>query len=264
MIELFINTFIHLRPIDIVDILLVAYLLYELYNLIKGTVAINIFLGIISIYLVWKLVQIFEMELLSEILGQFISVGVLALIVVFQQEIRKFLLRLGTPNFIQKGPRRFMFWKIRQGSDQSELIGKIAQTCKDLSAVSTGGLIVITRKNDLQEVVDTGDYLNAEVSVALLETIFFKNTPLHDGAVVIANNRIKAARCVLPLTRQLDFPQDFGLRHRAAVGITENSDAIAIIVSEQTGHISVSENGILTTNLSGKELREFLSDKLSA
>jgi diadenylate cyclase len=263
MTDLIIQTFIQIRPIDIIDILLVAYLLYELYNLIKGTVAINIFLGIIAIYLVWKLVELFEMELLSEILGQFISVGVIALIVVFQQEIRKFLLHLGTPNFISKGPRRFMFWKVGKVKDNTDLVSKIVTTCRDLSASMTGGLIILTRKNELQEVIDTGDFINSEVSEALIETIFFKNTPLHDGAVVISGNRIKAARCVLPLTRKLDFPPEYGLRHRAALGITESTDAVAIVISEQTGKISHCVDGELTIGVTPKLLSEFLKSKLT-
>ncbi len=258
MIPLLINDFLKIRLLDVIDVLLVAFLLYQLYNLIKGTGTINIFLGIIAIYVIWLIVKAFEMQLLSEILGQFISVGVIALIIVFQQEIRQFLLALGSPNFLKKGAKGFrgLRWQISQleGLD----IEPIVNACESMAASNTGALIVIARRNELKAYVETGEAINASISKQLLENIFFKNSPLHDGAVIIISNKIKAARCVLPVSEKTDFPSFIGLRHRAAAGITEESDAITIVVSEQRGEISLAQNGELTINIKAIKLREFL------
>lgn len=255
--------FLDMRFLDIIDILLVAILLYQLYKLIKGTVAIKIFLGIISLYLVWKLVRLFEMELLSEILGQFISVGVLALIIVFQPEIRKFLLILGSQGLLNKGPRSF--WKrLWHLEEQPRLnIPPIVNACEELAQTKTGALIVITRENQLSWYVDTGEILDARISRQLLENIFYKNSPLHDGAVIISNNSIKAARCVLPVSDNPEFPESLGLRHRAAVGITEQSDAISLVVSEQTGKISLCKSGEIKRNINPVQLKELLAREFS-
>jgi len=257
-------TFIQLRLLDVVDILLVAFLLYYLYKLIRGTGALNIFLGIISVYVIWWLVRIFEMELLTEILGQFISVGVLALIVVFQPEIRKFLLILGTRGFLNQRSRKYLgrLWHIDQGPGLA--INDIVAACQELSASRTGALIVITRENRLDPFTETGELIEARVSRQLLENIFFKNSPLHDGAVIISNNRIKAARCVLPVSESADFPAYLGLRHRAAVGVTEFSDALAIVVSEQTGGISWMKNGEMRRNIKPLELKEIMVKEFTA
>jgi diadenylate cyclase len=261
---LFINGFITLRWLDILDILLVAFLIYELYNLIKGTVAINIFIGIIAIYFVWKLVEAFEMDLLSQILGQFISVGVIALIIVFQQEVRQFLLLLGTPNFIQKGPKRFLFWRWQINKPDLLDIEPIVAACKSMTETKTGALIVITRSNELKQYIETGEVIDARISKQLLENIFYKNSPLHDGAVIISLNTIKAARCILPVSESTDIPPHMGLRHRAAAGITEESDCIALIVSEQRGAISFSTGGKIAENISPLRLQEILEKEFKA
>lgn len=254
----FITNFITIRWLDVVDILLVALLLYKLYSLIKGTGTINIFIGIIAIYLIWLLVKAFEMELLSEILGQFISVGVIALIIVFQQEIRQFLLVLGSPYFLKKGSRSFL--NIKWNADQNENtdIEPIVSACISMAASKTGALIVMTGKNELKLFVEAGEQINASISKQLIENIFFKNSPLHDGALIIGGNRIIAARCILPVSERSDFPANAGLRHRAAVGITEESDAFSIIVSEQRGEISIAQRGMLTMNIKSQRLRELL------
>lgn len=258
MPPLFIPAFLQIRLLDVIDIILVAVLLYQLYTLIRGTGALNIFLGILSIYLIWWLVRLFEMELLTAILGQFISVGVLALIIVFQPEIRKFLLLVGTRSFINKPSRKF-FNKLWQFEDTIILnIAPIVNTCQRFSDSRTGALMVITKENELAFFADTGELVDARISEHLLENIFFKNSPLHDGAVIITNNRIKAARCVLPVSENPSFPTSLGLRHRAATGITEQSDAIAIVVSEQTGKISVAKGGEIRRNLKPVQLKEFL------
>lgn len=255
--------FIQLRLLDFVDIALVAILLYYLYKLIRGTGALNIFLGITSIYIFWWLVRLFEMELLTEILGQFISVGVLALIVVFQPEIRKFLLILGTRSFLNKRSRAFLgrLWHMEHST--SLAISDIVGACEMFSESRTGALIVLTVENNLEIFVETGELLDARVSKQLIENIFYKNSPLHDGAVIITNNRIAAARCVLPVSESSQFPAYLGLRHRAAVGISELSDAIAIVVSEQTGRISWVKNGRMKRNIKPVELKEMMVKEFS-
>jgi uncharacterized protein (TIGR00159 family) len=256
--------FIQIRFLDIIDIFLVAVLIYYLYKIIRGTGALNIFLGIISIYIIWWLVRLFEMELLTEILSQFISVGVLALIVVFQPEIRKFLILLGTRSFLGKKTRNILgrFWQT--GEETRLNINDIVTACEQLAATHTGALIVITRENNLDFFVETGQMMDAIISRQLLENIFYKNSPLHDGAIIITNNRIRAARCVLPVSESTMFPAYLGLRHRAAVGITEQSDAIAIVVSEQTGRISWVRDGKLKRNIKPVELKEMLVKEFSA
>jgi len=258
MILNFITGFIIIRWLDVIDVLFVAILLYQLYRIIKGTGTINIFIGIIAIYLIWVLVKAFEMELLSEILGQFISVGMIALIIVFQQEIRQFLLLLGSPNFLKKGSKSFINIKWQLNQLEGLDIEPVVNACESMVASHTGALIVIAKKNELKPYVETGELLNASISKQLLENIFFKNSPLHDGAVIISGNRIRAARCVLHVSEKNDFPSYIGLRHRAAAGIAEESDAIAIVVSEQRGEISVAQNGVLTINIKAQKLREIL------
>jgi len=263
MTELMINGFITLRWLDILDIILVAFLIYELYNLIKGTVAINIFIGIIAVYFIWKLVKFFEMDLLGELLGQFISVGVIALIVVFQQEIRQFLLLLGTPNFIQKGPRSFLFWHMPQNKLIVLDVSTLVYACKTLAESKTGALIVIARTNELKQFIETGEQIDAKVSQRLIENIFYKNSPLHDGALIITNNTLRAARCVLPVSENIDFPDHMGLRHRAAVGVTDVCDAIAIAISEQRGTISFATAGKMEENVTAFRLQELLEKEFS-
>ncbi|HQN99207.1 MAG TPA: diadenylate cyclase, partial [Bacteroidales bacterium] len=228
LIETILPLFITFRWIDAIDIFLVALLLYEFYNLVKGTGAINIFIGIVAIIVLWKIVSALEMVLLSEILGAFISVGFIALIVVFQPEIRQFLLLLGNPSFIQERRRKFLFWRIPAANDERLAVDVIVSACQRMGNTATGALIVIAKTNELKEYVLSGEPIDSIISVPLLETIFFKNTPLHDGAAIIINNRIKAARCILPVSSNNKIPIELGLRHRAAIGVTERTDAIAL------------------------------------
>ncbi len=259
MTELLITGFIEIRWLDIIDILLVAVLLYLLYNLVKGTVAISIFFGIVAIFLIWKVVDALQMQLLREILGAFISVGFIALIIIFQPEIRQFLLTLGKGGFLRDHRRRFFWWRF--GEENKDLdIDRIVQSCQRMSNIKQGALIVITRQNELHNIVDTGEAIDARVSAELLDTIFFSNSPLHDGAVVITENRIRAARCILPVSRSQKLPPSLGMRHRAAVGVTESSDAIALIVSEENGKISYSAGGKLTRNVQPAQLHDFLKE----
>jgi diadenylate cyclase len=247
-----------IRIIDVIDVILFAILLYEIYNLVKGTAAIRIFVGLIAVFIIWKIVKALQMQLLTEILGQFISVGFIALIVVFQPEIRQFLLLLGKTQIIRTHPGRFLFWKIRFSNPIRLQTDKIVKACQKMAESKTGALIVIARKNELESYVDTGYTLDAKISEPLLETIFFKNSPLHDGAVIILGEYIRAARCILPVSGKSEIPAMCGLRHRAAVGITERSDALAIIVSEERGKISYSLEGKLVEDVTPSELSAFL------
>ncbi len=254
-----IEYFSSLTVVRIIDVLLVLYLLYELYNFIKGTAGINIFLGIIAVYLIWKLVIYLKMPMLSEILGQFISVGVIAIIIVFQQEIRKFLLLLGNPRFMHnKTRRRFLFWKFSIYQDTTLDIVTLINAVRKMSASKTGALIVLTRKNELEDIVLTGVRIDAEISEQLIENIFFRNSPLHDGAVVISENRIVAAKCILPVSDNEELLQDMGLRHRAALGISESTDAVVIVVSEQTGNIAVTVGREIRTHVKPADLQDYL------
>lgn len=254
---------IQFKFLDVLDIFLVAFLLYELYNLLKGTVAINIFFGIIAFYLLWKVVTALEMKLLSEILGSFVSVGFIALIVVFQPEIRKFLLMLGTPGFIKKKRRRFLFWKLDFTNPTLLSIDQIIMACRNMSENKTGALVIVANKSELEQYAITGQKLEALVSEPLIESIFFKNNPLHDGAVIIHDNKIKAARCILPVSANPRIPASLGLRHRAAVGITEFSDALAIVVSEETGNIAYAKDGKIQTRVKPNQLKTNLLEDLS-
>lgn len=249
--------FLNIRFLDVIDILLVALLVYIVYNLLKGTAAINIMLGILAIFILWRLVKFFEMELLSEILGAFISVGFIALIVVFQPEIRRFLLLLGTPSFIKRNGPRFLYWKYSYRNAPVD-IDPVIQACRRMALSKTGALIAMARHNRLEEFTETGEMIDSRISTPLIENIFFKNSPLHDGALVIVDNRMKAAKCILPVSANPDLPSNIGLRHRAAVGLTERSDAVAIIVSEQTGKISYSLKGLLYLDVEPALLKQVL------
>lgn len=249
--------FISIRLIDIIDILLVAGLLFALYKMLKGTVAINIFLGIVALFLIWQVVNALQMELLSEILGAFISVGLVALIIIFQPEIRQFLLAVGTPSFLKKYDKRFSFVTdyFKQHFDFD--LDAVVTACQRMSEQRLGALIVVTRQNELDQYVRTGQLVNASISHTLIENIFFKNSPLHDGAMIITNNSIKAAACIMPITKK-NIKRTAGLRHRAAVGITEISDAIAIVISEETGHISYSLKGEIEYSIKPEKLQQKL------
>jgi uncharacterized protein (TIGR00159 family) len=236
-------------------------LLYQLYKLVKGTVAIRIFLGILAIYLFWKVVTALRMELLSEILGQFIGVGVLALIIVFQQEIRRFLLIVGSqsPFAGAKILNKIFNWSKDENREGNLKVNALIKAIHNMSRTKTGALIILAHDTELKFHASTGIEINADVSSAIIESIFFKNSPLHDGGVIIYNNKIKAARCILPVSDNPEIPSHFGLRHRAAIGITENSTALAIIVSEESGKISISKRGVISENIKIEELREILA-----
>ncbi|WKD86029.1 Cyclic di-AMP synthase CdaA [Polaribacter huanghezhanensis] len=254
--------FIDFSILDILDILLVAALLYYIYKLLKGTVAINIFLGIAFIFLIWKVTQALKMEMLSGILGYLLSGGVIALIIVFQQEIRKFLLMIGTTNFSSK--RSFLKQlKFLKSEIESETdVDTIVNSCIKLSKTKTGALIVIERTNNLDFLGNNGDKMNAAVNEAIIESIFYKNSPLHDGATIIRDNFIVATRVVLPLSNE-KIPARFGLRHKAAIGVTEKTDALCLLVSEETGEISYIKDGTFDLYSDYSELIEKIKEDLN-
>jgi len=235
--------FLDFSILDVIDIVLVAVLLYYVYKLIRGTVAINIFIGIAIVYLIWKLTVALQMELLSDILGKFLGGGFIALIIVFQQEIRKFLLMVGSTNFASKKGFIKQLKFLKSDDIITTDVESIVSACKTMSQTKTGALIVIERNSNLDLIKQSGDEMHAEVNVPLLNSIFYKNSPLHDGAIIIEDNIITATRVILPLEKDISIPARFGLRHRAAIGVTMRSDALAIVVSEETGQISYIKNG---------------------
>jgi uncharacterized protein (TIGR00159 family) len=251
-------TFLEIRFIDLVDIFLVAYLMYRLYMLIKGTVALNIFIGLFAFVLFWLMIKALNMELSSTILDNFVNVGVLAIIIVFQQEIRRFLLLLGSRYNLHN---KFSFERIFESKSPAMMsiyIKPVVKACEGFARSRTGALIVITKDSELLDFVHTGELLNAVISRQLIESIFFKNSPLHDGAVIINRNKIKAAGCILPVSQNMEMPKRYGLRHRAGMGITEATDAVAIIVSEERGQISFFQRGKADYNITLADLEKRL------
>lgn len=245
--------------LDIIDILLVALIMFQLYRIIRGTSAFSIFIAIFSIYLFWLIVKALNMQLVSSLLGQVIGVGVIALIIVFQQEVRRFLLIIGS-RYITNSKFAFTrFFTSSKSNPGGPIIAEeIVRASELMAAKNIGALIVIGRQSRLGMYAEGGEIIKARISAELLETIFFKNSPLHDGAVLIEDDKILAARCTLPVTDQFTLPPRYGMRHRAAIGMSEHSDALVIIVSEETGHISVADTGSIREDLSPKELRNIL------
>jgi len=260
-LELLFLNFIDFRWYDLVDIILVAALLYTTYKLLKGTAATNILIGIVAVFLIWKVVNALQMTMLTEILGAFISGGFIGLIIIFQPEIREFLFTLGTTSFWEKYSKKLGFMKNFFQDTYEINIDPIVVACNRMSEIKQGALIVITRQNELQQYAESGQIIDGVISVALIENIFFKNSPLHDGAMIITNNRIHAAACILPVTKK-HLKLTAGLRHRAAVGITEISDAIAILVSEETGNICYSVKGEIKYNILPARLQSLLVSDL--
>lgn len=251
-----------IRFVDILDVLLVAVLVYELYRLLKGTNVMRIFWAIIVIYLAWRLFDMLNMRFCSEILGGIISIGVIALVIVFQPEIRKFLLMIGTKTQLTGDTvmKRFKFWRSDLGKRNGVNIEPYIQACMHMSQNKTGALIIFKRSNEVEELVNTGERINAIASSALLETLFFKNSPLHDGAVIVKGNQILAARCILPVTSRTDIDPNLGLRHRSAIGVTEQLDVVSVIVSEETGAISYALEGEIHHNVGPVQLRQALEE----
>jgi diadenylate cyclase len=250
---------LQISVLDIIDIFLVAVILFQFYRLIRGTTAFSIFLGIFFIYLFWLVVKALKMELISSLLGQIIGVGAIALIIVFQQELRRFLLIIGN-RYITRS--RFSFGNFFPTEDRDagnpKEAEEIVRAVESMASKKIGALIVVGRKSRLDMYTEGGEILRAIISAELLESIFFKNGPLHDGAVLIEDGKILAARCPLPVTDQINLPPRYGMRHRAAIGISEHSDALVVVISEETGNISVADTGKVTRIKGTNDLREIL------
>jgi diadenylate cyclase len=249
----------HITIPDVIDILLVAVVLFQFYKLIRGTAAFSIFLVIFFIYLLWLVVKALNMEMTSALLGQVIGVGVIALIIVFQQEVRRFLLVIG--NRYVSGTRSSLgrfFSSARDEHVSMKDVEEIVRACESMASNKTGALIVIGRRSSLDIYSEGGEIIKAQISAELLETIFFKNTPLHDGAILIEGGLIYAARCPLPITEQMTLPTRFGMRHRAAIGMSEHTDALIVVVSEESGFITVVDAGEIRENIHPNELRNIL------
>lgn len=238
---------------DIIDILFVSIILFAIYRVLRRSGASNLFWGILAFILMWLLVSyVFNLELTSNLFDRFVSVGAIALIVIFQEEIRSFFYRIGSSFNIEH------LKKIRHQQNAQKQVDSILRACSNLSNSNTGALLVITDQQELKAYADTGEIIDAALSSSLIENIFFKNTPLHDGAIIIKNGRIWSAACILPISKRTDLPKQYGLRHRAALGLTEKTDAITIVISEETGTISMSRGGIIQT-LTIDELEQHLN-----
>ncbi|WP_321334463.1 diadenylate cyclase CdaA [uncultured Bacteroides sp.] len=243
---------------DFLDILSVAFLLYYTYKLMKVSGSINVFIGILVFILIWLVVsQVLEMRLLGSIFDKLVSVGVLALIVLFQDEIRRFLLTLGSHQRAS-GLVRFLTGNKKENLEHDDIM-PIVMACLSMSKQKVGALIVMEHNVPLDEILHSGEIINADINQRLIENIFFKNSPLHDGAMVIGKKRIKAAGCILPVSHNQDIPKELGLRHRAAMGISQQSDVHAIIVSEETGAISVAYRGQFYLRLNAEKLESLLT-----
>ncbi len=264
MIYLFEIGFLEVGWVDILDVLFVSLLIYQVYKLMKGSVAIRVFLGFLSLYLIFQVVKASQMELLTIILGEFMGVGVLAVIILFQQEIRKFLLLLGKTTVFEEG-KIFKgvkgFWR-QNGKDIRSSISPVVEAAKTLGGTNTGALIVFSKNSGLKFYAESGDILDSVISKRLLLSIFNKYSPLHDGAVIVYDGRVVAARCILPVTERDDLPAQYGLRHRAAIGMSETTDSLVIVVSEETGQISAMRDGVAYNNLSTQELRKKINEYL--
>ncbi len=251
-----ITAFINIRVLDVIDIFLVALILYQVYQWIKSSVAINIFIGIFAIYLFWLLVKALKMQLLTTILGQFMGVGVIALIIVFQQEIRRFFLHIGTKYFSKNS--KFTLEKLlhHEVTSSNQDRQAIMNACWSLSKNKMGALIVLSNKSELRNFAETGDYINADINANLIETIFFKNSPLHDGAMLIVHNKITAARCTLPINHDIKLPANYGMRHLSGMSMHYQTNTMVITVSEETGQISYIWDGQLTPIYTDKDFKK--------
>lgn len=249
---------------DIIDIVLVALMLFYIYRLMKESRSLNVFMGILIFVVLWLVVsQVLEMKLLGSIMDKLVSVGVIALIILFQEDIRKFLYNLGAHQRVQT-LRRLFSNNDKQNSEQiKQTIMPIVMSCLSMSKKKVGALIVIQRGTPLDDIVATGERLDASINQRLIENIFFKNSPLHDGAMVIVNDKIRAAGCILPVSHDLHIPKELGLRHRAALGITHESDCIAIVVSEETGGISIAIRNEFQLRLTPEKLESILTQELA-
>lgn len=264
MLFLFKIGFLPVRIWDVLDILIVGYLMYQMYRLLRGNIAFNIFIGLVTIYVIWWLVNQLEMDLLSAVLGQFVSVGVIIIIIIFQPEVRRFLLFLGNTTLRQRS--NFLGRIIDRNFESSEQRERHVQAIKNamlrMSRRKTGALIVLADDINLDGLISAGVPMEAAISEQLIESIFNKASPLHDGAVIIENGKVKTASAILPVSENPNLPKSAGLRHRAAVGITEKAQVASFIVSEENGNISYAVDGRLRRKITEEELENFLNKHL--
>jgi diadenylate cyclase len=255
-------TFLGIRFLDIIDIFLVAFLLYQLYRMIKGTVAINIFIGLFFFIITWLLVKALDMKLIGSIFDAIVSVGVIAMIILFQEEIRRFFLLIGSKYKFKRWVNLDNMMAKNETSGMMNIyINPLVEACENMASTKTGALIIITKSSELLDVIKTGVLVNAFISSQLIENIFFNNSPMHDGAIIITDNKIKAAQCILPISHNTDLPKNLGLRHRAGLGISQRSDAMVIIISEERGEITFAHNGKLTRDITPEKLTKLLNEK---
>lgn len=248
---------------DAIDILLVALMLYYIYRLMKESRSLNVFIGIMVFVVLWLFVsQIMEMRLLGSIMDKLVSVGVIGLVILFQDDIRKFLYSIGTNRLMKMLMRLFSSETNEKLEGKKEEITQIVLACLSMSRRKEGALIVMERVSPLDDIVETGERIDATITQRLIENVFFKNSPMHDGAMIISKGRIKAAGCILPVSHSLDIPKELGLRHRAAMGMSQESDAISIVVSEETGSITTAINGAFQQRLSAEKLESILTREL--
>ena len=244
---------------DFLDILLVAFLLYYSYRLMKESRSLNIFFGVLVFIIFWLFVsQILEMRLLGTLLDRIVSVGAIALLILFQDEIRKFFFTIGTHERV-RAAMRFFSGEHKQTHTSEDII-PIVMACLSMSKQKVGALIVMQRSLPLNDFVRSGEFLDAKISQRLIENIFFKNSPLHDGGMIISHKRITAAGCILPVAHDMTMPKELGLRHRAALGISQETDALAIVVSEESGNISVAFRGTFQLRVSAEDLERILTE----
>ena len=258
--------FIQMSFTDILDIILLGLIIFVAFRWLKGSSAVSIFVAIVSLYLIRVLVSALNMRLIEAILNMILDVGVLAFIVIFQPEIRKFLTRLGNRYMGNSKGKDFLdkiMGRKASHSEYGEEINNLTEACRRMSEEKTGALIVIAHMTPLDDIISTGDRIDASIHRRLIMNLFFKNSPLHDGALVISGDRIIAARCTLPITERTDIPANYGMRHKAAIGVTEETDADAIVVSEETGRISFIRSGVVTPITNINELKLLLNSSMS-
>lgn len=246
---------------DVIDILIIAVMLFYIYKMMKSSGTLSLFYGVLIFFVLWVLAsEIFDMRLTGSILDKFMGIGLIVLVVIFQDQIKRFLIDIGSHGRVKYFKKIF-----RHGNEENALrkeITAVVYSCMSMSKTKTGALIVFQRKIPLRNYEDTGDIIDADVNVRLIENIFFKNSPLHDGAMIIADNKIKSVGCILPVSHNMDIPKDLGLRHRAALGMSQATDAVCVVVSEETGNISVAKDGEFKIKLSAQDLDHILSESL--
>ena len=247
---------------DIIDILLIALLLFYVYRMMKNSGTLSLFYGVLIFFVLWVLAsEIFGMRLTGSILYKFMSIGLIILVIIFQDQIKRFLIELGSRGRLSFFKRLFRHDKTND-EDRSQIMA-VVYACMSMSKSKTGALIVFERKVPLADYEKTGDIIDADINVRLIENIFFKNSPLHDGAMIVADGRIKSVGCILPVSHDMNIPKNLGLRHRAALGMSQMTDAVCVIVSEETGGISVAKDGAITVRVSVPDLEHILSESLN-